>query len=144
MTSPESNNQNSQKPIDVVAALLIKSDRILVTQRKASDSNGGYWEFPGGKVEAGESLEQALVREIQEELEMPIQVKNLIDSHEMKTPTGKWIRLNLFATEAQSDQFVLNEHDDAKWVTVQELQHVGFIPGNRLFLEAINRWFFPK
>jgi len=123
-----------------VAALICYQDRILVAQRKAQDSNGGAWEFPGGKVEPGETPEQALRREIQEELEIDIQVGKLIESREFITPSGKKIRLSLFATEAQSQDFHLHEHDQARWVNPQDLDSLGFLEGNRQFVPAILQW----
>lgn len=140
MRSPESKNAI----IDVVAALICHQGKILVTQRKAQDSNGGFWEFPGGKVEEGESLQAALKREIQEELEVHIEVQELIESHEMTTPTGKSIRLHLLVAIPSSTNLKLNEHDDAKWVLPSELNQVGFIPGNKLFIKSIQKWFSSK
>ncbi|MFN8789836.1 MAG: (deoxy)nucleoside triphosphate pyrophosphohydrolase [Bdellovibrionales bacterium] len=123
-----------------MAALICYRDQILVAQRKAQDSNGGAWEFPGGKVELGETLEQALRREIQEELALDIRIGKLIESREFVTPSGKKIQLSLFATEAQSQAFELHEHDQACWVHPQDLDSLGFLEGNRQFLPAVMKW----
>lgn len=139
MYSPGSHSQ--LKKIDVVAALLVDGEEVLVAKRKSSDSGAGFWEFPGGKVEKGESHEQALQREIQEELEMPIQVLNLLDSHEVVTPTQKLIQLSLFAALVENRQFVLNDHDEAKWVSWRDLRKVPFLPGNAKFLPSIENFF---
>ena len=132
---------NSLVKTQVVAALLTDGDQVLVAQRKSTDSGAGFWEFPGGKVEAGESFEQALEREILEELEMPIQVLKLLDSHELLTPTKKVIQLSLFATQVKSKKFVLNDHDDAKWVSWKDLSSVAFLKGNKQFLPAVEAFF---
>lgn len=132
---------NSLVKTQVVAALLTDGDQVLVAQRKSTDSGAGFWEFPGGKVEAGESFEQALEREILEELEMPIQVLKLLDSHELLTPTKKVIQLSLFATQVKSKKFVLNDHDDAKWVSWKDLSSVAFLQGNKQFLPAVEAFF---
>lgn len=140
MRSPETRDSI----VDVVAALIVHQGQVLVTQRKAQDSNGGFWEFPGGKVEQGESLQEALKREIQEELEVQVEVKELIESREMITPTGTHIRLHLLAAHPKTVNFVLREHDDAKWVSPEDLNNVGFIPGNKLFIKAIQNRFSNK
>lgn len=132
---------SAHKKIDVVAALLVDGEEVLVAKRKSTDSGAGFWEFPGGKVEAGESLPQALIREIQEELEMPIEVLDMLDSHELLTPTQKLIQLSLFATQVKNRQYVLNDHDDAKWVSWKDLKKVSFLQGNTQFLPAIEGFF---
>lgn len=139
MYSPAS--QQPRKKIEVVAALLVDGEEVLVAKRKSTDSGAGFWEFPGGKVEIGESHQQALVREIQEELEMPIEVLNMLDSHELITPTQKTIQLSLFAAQVKNRQFVLNDHDDAKWVSWKDLNKVSFLQGNTRFLPAIEGFF---
>lgn len=139
MYSPDSHS--TSKKFEVVAALLVNGEEVLIAQRKSSDSGAGFWEFPGGKVEQGESLEQALKREIQEELEMPIQVLHMLGSHEVITPTQKLIQLSLFATQAESRRFVLNDHDDAKWISWKNLKDYSFLHGNVKFLPAIKNFF---
>lgn len=136
MRSPESQNP----VVDVVAGLLVHEDKILVAQRKAGDSNGSFWEFPGGKVEPEESLDQALKREIFEELGMSIQVLKKIDAREMKTPRGVLICLHLLVASAHSQDFALHEHEQARWVQVSELNEIAFLPGNREFFPAILQW----
>lgn len=128
----------------VVAALLVDGDQVLVAQRKSTDSGAGLWEFPGGKVESGESFEQALEREILEELEMPIKVLQLLDSHELFTPTQKLIQLSLYAAQVKSKKFVLNDHDDARWVSWKDLSTVAFLQGNKQFLPAVEKYFQSK
>ncbi len=125
---------------EVVAALLVNDSRILVAKRKASDSHPSVWEFPGGKVEQGESPAEALKREIKEELGMDIQVLERIESRDYVTPRGQPIRLSLYATQALSSEFSLNEHEEARWVQFHELQQVEFLPGNQQFLPAIEKW----
>lgn len=135
---------SNHKKVDVVAALLVDGEEVLVAQRKSSDSGGGFWEFPGGKVEAGESLEQALEREIQEELEMPIQILKFLASYEVTTPTQKLIQLTLFAAQVESREFTLNDHDDAKWVLWKNLKEIPFLQGNTHFFPAVEMFFKSK
>lgn len=139
MYSPASHS--TLKKIEVVAGLLVDHEEVLIAKRKSSDSGAGFWEFPGGKVEAGESHEQALEREIQEELEMPIDVLKLLDSHEVITPTQKMIQLSLFAAQVKDRNFVLNDHDEARWISWKDLRNYSFLQGNVKFLPAIENFF---
>jgi mutator protein MutT len=134
-------SQSPAKKVEVVAALLVNGDQVLVAQRKASDSGAGFWEFPGGKVEKGETHEEALRREIQEELEMPIRVLNKLDSQSLITPTQKLIQLTLFAAIVEDRHYVLNDHDDARWVSWKDLKKVPLMQGNIKFLPAIENFF---
>lgn len=134
-------------PIDVVAGLIIYSGSrrdlqgsVLVAQRRATDSGAGFWEFPGGKVEKGESLQEALKREIQEELEMEIQALDPIAEQVLQTPTGKWIRLTLLAAKSKAESFQLHDHDAALWVPGDQLQAIQFLEGNKKFFPAIEKY----
>ena len=136
------------KPIDVVAGLIVYKGKasslqrqVLVAQRRASDSGAGFWEFPGGKVEDGESLQEALKREIQEELEMEVEVHHKLAEEILQTPTGKWIRLNLLAAESKSEKFKLHDHDAALWIDPGKLQQVRFLDGNKKFFPVIEQYF---
>ncbi len=142
MYSPD--RHSGLKKIEVVAALLVNGDQVLIAQRKSSDSGAGFWEFPGGKVETGETHEQALEREIQEELEISIRVLKLLGSHEVTTPNQKQIHLSLFAAQVGSRDFVLNDHDDARWVSWKDLVKYSFLQGNILFLPAVENFFNSK
>jgi 8-oxo-dGTP diphosphatase len=137
---PKKSSQMTSK-IEVVAGLLLDGENVLVAQRKSSDSGAGFWEFPGGKVEDGETLEAALKREIQEELAIDIQVLKFLDSHEVVTPTQKIIQLSLLAAHVKQTEFQLLEHDAAVWVHWSKLDQVHFLPGNRQFLAAVENFF---
>lgn len=108
----------------VVAALIQRfadpEKRILVVRRGPEQSGAGHWEFPGGKVERGESPEQALIREIQEELNLKIRVGRFVGEIEHQYPT-KVIRLRVYWAESPHGEIQLLEHDDAKWVLPQEI-----------------------
>ena len=98
-------------------------------------------EFPGGKVEPGETHEAALVREIQEELVIQVKVVKRLGSHPVVTPTQKQIQLSLFAAQALSRDFTLNDHDSARWISWKDLKSVKFLPGNMQFLPAVEAFF---
>lgn len=119
-------------------------EEVLVAKRKAQDSGAGFWEFPGGKVEEGETLQEALVREIKEELDLEIEVQDLLGSLEVYTPTQKLIHLSLFATSVHNKQFVLNDHDEAQWISWKDLNRFSFLEGNTKFHPAIENWFLSR
>jgi mutator protein MutT len=105
--------------IPVVAAVFFRwkdgAFELALFQRKAGDHGAGLWEFPGGKVERGESKEQALVREIQEELSLDVQVLALLGraSHELP---AKFLDLDAFWVKTPDFNWTLNDHDGAVWV----------------------------
>ncbi len=128
------------KTIRVVAAIIKAINEneepiIFATQRGYGDFKGG-WEFPGGKVEEGESLQEALVREIREELETEIAVGELIDTIEYDYPTFH-LSMDCFWAEIVSGNLVLTEHEAAKWLMKAELDSVEWLPADILLIEQI-------
>ena len=107
------------KTIKVVAAIIKKDNKIFATQRGSGEFQGG-WEFPGGKIEPGETPENALVREIMEELDTTIQVNELVDIVEYDYPTFH-LSMHCFLCELVSGDLILKEHQDAKWLMRNEL-----------------------
>ena len=128
------------KTIRVVAAIIKAINEkgepiIFVTQRGYGDFKGG-WEFPGGKIEEGETPQEALVREIREELETEITVGELIDTIEYEYPTFH-LSMDCFLAEIVSGDLVLKEHEDAKWLTKDELDLVEWLPADITLIERI-------
>ena len=101
--------------INVVAAIIIKDQKIFATQRGYGEFKNG-WEFPGGKIESGESPEYALEREIREELDAKIRVGELFDTIEYDYPNFH-LSMKCFLCSLISDQLTLREHEAAKWLT---------------------------
>ena len=123
------------KTIEVVAAIIIKDNKIFATQRGYGEFKGG-WEFPGGKVEAGESLENALVREIKEELEADVKVGELFETVEYDYPNFH-LTMHCFVCDLISEDFVLREHDDARWLGKDELDSVAWLPADEGLVDGL-------
>lgn len=128
------------KTIRVVAAIIKAINEkgepiILATQRGYGEFKGG-WEFPGGKIEEGETPQEALVREIKEELETEIFVGELIDTVEYDYPSFH-LSMDCFWTEVVSGDMVLKEHEAAKWLTIEELDSVEWLPADVTLIEKI-------
>ena len=120
----------SPKIIRVTAAIIESENKILIAQRKAKDSLfGGLWEFPGGKIEDGETPEECMARELKEELEIEVEVGTLITSNKHRYPNGIF-ELLVYKVEHISGNFVLNDHDEIKWITIDEISNFEFPPAN--------------
>ena len=125
------------KVIRVVAAIIVDDGKIFATQRGYGDFKGG-WEFPGGKIEAGETPQEALIREIKEELEVEIKVGALIDTVEYDYPTFH-LSMDCFWAEIVSENLVLKEHEAAKWLAMDELDSVEWLPADVILIDKIEQ-----
>ena len=126
------------KVIKVVAAIIVEDNKIFATQRGYGDFKGG-WEFPGGKVEAGELPQEALVREIKEELDTEIKVGDLVDTIEYDYPNFH-LSMDCFWAEIVSGDLILKEHTAAKWLTKDELDSVEWLPADIALIEKIQNY----
>lgn len=132
--------QSSMKTTRVVAAIIkaVNEDGELIvfaTQRGYGDFKGG-WEFPGGKIEEGETPQEALKREIMEELETEIAVGELMDTIEYDYPTFH-LSMDCFWAEIISGNLILKEHEAAKWLTKAELDSVDWLPADITLIDKI-------
>ena len=116
------------KTIRVVAAVIRKGDAIFVTARGYGEFKG-QWEFPGGKVEEGETLQQALIREIEEELDTEIEVGELIQTVEYDYPNFH-LSMDCFWAVVKTGKLVLKEAEAARWLTKEELDSVNWLPAD--------------
>ena len=123
------------KTIKVVAAIIRNQDRIFATQRGYGEFKDG-WEFPGGKIEEGETPENALIREIREELDTEISVGEKKTCVEYDYPKFH-LSMDCFWAEIVSGDLVLKEHEAAKWLSMEELDSVDWLPADLELIEKI-------
>ena len=124
--------------IEVVAALIWEGDTFMICQRPAHKARGLRWEFAGGKVEPGETKEQALVRECREELAVTLQVGEVFMELTHQYP-DLTVRLTLFCASIQEGTPKMLEHNDIRWITVGEIDQYPFCPADKEILEKLKR-----
>lgn len=124
------------KQIDAAIAIVFRDGKILICQRKENDSFGGYWEFPGGKREKGETLHQALTRELQEELAITVTPIHAFDPvvHDYKTAV---VTLHPFLCHLEAGEPQLLECQAATWIDPPQLRSYKFPPANEGLIEAV-------
>ena len=123
--------------IKVVAAIIVQNQKVFATQRGYGDFKDG-WEFPGGKIEAGETPEQALAREIREELNTEIEVGERLCTVEHDYPAFH-LSMQCFLCRVISGDFVLREHEAARWLGSDELWSVDWLPADIEVVKAIEQ-----
>ena len=121
------------KEIKVVAAIIQKENKILATKRGYGEFIN-MWEFPGGKIESGETKEQALVREIKEELNIEISVDKFAIDIEYQYPNF-YLFMSCFMCSIKEGSIELLEHNDGKWITQEELNTLNWLPAD---IDAVN------
>ena len=121
------------KEIKVVAAIIQKEDKILATKRGYGEFIN-MWEFPGGKIESGETKEQALVREIKEELNIEISVDKFAIDIEYQYPNF-YLFMSCFMCSIKEGSIEFLEHNDGKWITKEELNTLNWLPAD---IDAVN------
>ena len=125
------------KTIRVVAAVIRNEEKIFATARGYGDYKG-WWEFPGGKIENGETPKQALIREIREELTVEISVGELIKTVEYDYPNFH-LSMDCFWAEVLSGQLELKEAEEARWLSREELLDVKWLPADWELIELISQ-----
>lgn len=116
------------KLIEVVAAIIKKEDKIFITRRSYGEF-ADMWEFPGGKIELGETREEALIREIKEELELYINNLEYLTTVDYDYPNFH-LTMHCFICEICGGKLNLNAHNDAKWVSLDELSKQNWVPAD--------------
>ena len=125
------------KTIEVVAAIIRKGDYVFATQRGYGEWKD-WWEFPGGKMEAGETPKEALVREIKEELDADISIGRLLDTIEWDYPTFH-LTMHCYICSLENAALHLNEHEAARWLRANELRSINWLPADNQLLPLIER-----
>ena len=123
------------KTIEVVAAIISKDDRIFATQRGYGEWKD-WWEFPGGKIEQGETPEEALKREIREELSAEISIDQFLCTVDYDYPTFH-LTMHCYLCSLQKESLRLNEHEAALWLTRDELNNVKWLPADLEIIDKI-------
>ena len=124
-----------RKTIKVAAAIIHKDDKVLATQRGYGDYKD-WWEFPGGKIEEGETPEAALIREIREELDSEIEVEQYLTTVEHDYPEFH-LSMDCYWCKLKSGKLTLIEHEAAKWLPLDNLRQVNWLPADVKVVEAI-------
>lgn len=122
--------------LEVVAALIWKNERFLACQRPAHKARGLLWEFAGGKVEPGETKEQALIRECKEELGIELDVGRVF-LEVTHTYPDLTVHLTLFQAKIASGTLQKLEHEDLRWITISEIDQYDFCPADQVILEHL-------
>ena len=122
--------------IEVVAGIIYKDDKFLIAKRNLKKSQGGLWEFPGGKVELGETYENALIREIKEEFNADIIVNEFVGENIHHYPE-KDIKLLFYKATLLSNQIELLEHEDYKWITKKDKDNYEFAEADKIVFNLI-------
>ena len=123
------------KTIEVVAAIIRKGDKIFATQRGYGEWKD-WWEFPGGKMEPGETPEEALVREIREELDTEIRIDKLLYTVDWDYPKFH-LTMHCFMSSLLNESLHLNEHEAARWLDKDEIHSVNWLPADEILLPMI-------
>jgi len=115
--------------IQVTAAIIKKGNKVLIAKRKKGMHLGGLWEFPGGKIENGETPEDCLKRELKEEFDINVNIESYLTSNIHQYDRGT---INLMAYNVQyvAGEFMLSDHDEIKWVEIKEMENYPFAPAD--------------
>ncbi len=123
------------KKIEVVAGIVCRENKILATQRGYGEFKDG-WEFPGGKLEAGETRVEALKRELREELDMEVVVGDLLETVEYDYPQFH-LTMHCYLCQLVKEEFVLKEHEAARWLGKNQLDEVAWLPADEGIVEKL-------
>ena len=130
------------KTIKVVAAIIVDNNKVFATQRGYGEFKDG-WEFPGGKIELNEAPEDAIIREIKEELDTEVEVIELLDTVEYDYPKFH-LSMDCFICRIKSGDLVLKEHEAAAWLTRDTINSVDWLPADQGLIPLIEERLFGR
>lgn len=122
--------------IEVTAAIIMDQQCVLIAQKESTHKLAGLWEFPGGKIEPGETPEACLERELAEELGIAIEITGFFGEYIFPLETAV-LHLRGYQARVIGGVLTLHEHDDARWVSVDDLQQYSFVPSDMGFVERL-------
>ena len=123
-----------------IAGIIYSNGKFLIGHRLPTGEMGNRWEFPGGKVDAGETPEMAIIREFQEELGIDVTIHEYITTVEFTNKNGKSELLAWHLDISNVDDFKLTEHTEVRWATMDEIQKLDFVDSDRLLIPHIISW----
>ncbi|MCR4580191.1 MAG: NUDIX domain-containing protein [Treponema sp.] len=130
-----------------IACIAFNNGKVFIAKRQMKGDMGGRWEFPGGKIENGESFELAIVREMQEEFGVKVTVGEKITSGQFEH-AGKECTLDVFEVkfphDGLKDHFVLTEHDDYRWACLEEIPQLDFVDSDLSVYPEVSAWLRKK
>jgi len=125
------------KPIEVVAAILKANNKVLIGKRMKNDSNAGKWEFPGGKIDSGETPEGALRREIWEELGIVLEDIEFFDQIQFDYP-GYSVNIRFYLSDVENDvKLIQDSHDELVWIEPRNYDKYDFLEANKVMLKKL-------
>lgn len=137
-TISQRNNSMEKKTVKVVAAIIAQEGKVFATQRGYGEFKDG-WEFPGGKVEPGETPERALVREIEEELDTEIIVDRYFTTVEYDYPRFH-LSMDCYICHIKEGHLTLLEHEAAKWLTKEQLNSINWLPADQMIIDKLKEY----
>ena len=129
------------RQIEVVAAIIVNDNKVFATQRGYGEWKD-FWEFPGGKIDAGETPEEALCREIKEELDTEIAVGELFTTIDYDYPTFH-ITMHCYLCTIENGSLTLLEHEAAKWLSLEQLDSVTWLPADQIVIAELQKSCIP-
>ncbi len=124
-------------PILVTAAIIQSGSKYLITRRRKDEAFGGYWEFPGGKVEYRENPQDCLVREIKEELDCNIKIESLYDVSSIVYPNGEHYIILFFRCILISGEPKSNKHEEIRWIPLKSITDYEFLAGDKRIIKKL-------
>ena len=129
--------------VEVAAAIMLKADRVLIARRRAGLRHAGKWEFPGGKIESGETPQQCLVRELKEEFDIRVEIGRFFEENTHQYQRGP-VRIVSYCVRWLSGDLTLRDHDNWQWVSPETLMNFDLLPGDVPLAQRLDTFYREK